>query len=65
MLNELKAMSIRIGDVFTLNDSLGDFERGEEVTVRNVKFSGEDKVVTLVNAKGVKDIFYFDKNDEV
>jgi len=65
LINELKAMHLRVGDVFTMNASLGNFKQGEEVTVKSIKPSGEDIVVTLSNSKGVKDVFYFDKNDEV
>jgi hypothetical protein len=64
LINEVKAISLNIGDTFNMSDSLGKFEKGEEVIVRNIEESGEDVVVTLSNGK-VTDTFYFDKNDEI
>jgi len=65
LINEVKAVSLSIGDTFVMSDSLGEFKKGEEVTVNDIQESGEDFVVTLSNVKGVKDTFYFDKNDEI
>ena len=64
LINEVKAISLNVGDTFTMSDSLGKFKKGEEVTVRNIEPSGEDVVMTLSNGK-VTDEFYFDKNDEI
>jgi hypothetical protein len=64
LINEIKAISLNIGDTFNMSDSLGKFEKGEEVTVKDIEPSGEDVVVTLSNGKAT-DTFYFDKNDEI
>lgn len=62
-LNEVKAISVKVGDTFKMSDELGEFKRGEEVTVIDVEPSGEDIVVTLRNESGKTDTFYFDKSD--
>ena len=65
LINELKAMYLNVGDVFTMSADLGNFTEGEQVTVENIEPSGEDVVVTLLNDKGVTDTFYFDKDEEI
>lgn len=65
LLNELKAMSLNVGEDFTISADLGNFVKGEQVTVQKKRFSGEDVVLTLINDKGVTDTFYFDKDDEI
>jgi hypothetical protein len=65
LINEVKAMSLNIGDTFTMSDDLGNFKKGEEVTVDDIKISGMDFVVTLSNKNGNTDTFYFDRDDEI
>lgn len=65
LINEIKAMSLNIGDTFIMSNSLGKFKKGEEVTVNDIEPSGEDVVVTLINNNKIIDTFYFDKNDEI
>ena len=65
LINELKAMYLNVGDVFTMSADLGKFTKGEQVTVKNIESSGEDVVVTLVNDEGTTDTFYFDKDEEI
>ena len=65
LINELKAMYLNAGDVFTMSADLGKFTKDEQVTVKNIEPSGEDVVVTLINDEGTTDTFYFDKDDEI
>jgi hypothetical protein len=65
LINELKAMYLNVGDVFTMSADLGKFTKGEQVTAKNIEPSGEDVVVTLVNDEGTTDTFYFDKDEEI
>jgi hypothetical protein len=65
LINELKAMYLNVGDVFTMSADLGNFTEGEQVTVENIEPSGEDVVVTLTNNEGATDTFYFDKDEEI
>jgi hypothetical protein len=65
LINELKAMYLNVGDVFTMSADLGNFTEGEQVTVENIESSGEDVVVTLTNNEGATDTFYFDKDEEI
>lgn len=62
-LNEVKAISIKVGNIFTLSGDIGKFHKGEKVTVDNIKPSGNDIELSLSNETGVKDVFYMDKND--
>ena len=64
LLNEIKALSIRTGDTFTLVGDIGYFKKGDEVTVDQVRPVGEDVELHLSNQNGLTDTFYLDKNDE-
>lgn len=65
LISEIKAVQIKVGDTFNMSDDLGNFKRGEEVTVDSVELSGMDFVVTLSNNNGVTDTFYLDRDDEI
>ena len=64
LINEVKAISIKIGNTFTLSGEIGKFKKGEVVTVDDVRSSGNDIELHLSNNKGVTDTFYLDRNDE-
>lgn len=65
LINEVKAIQIKKGNTFVLSDDLGNFKKGEEITVINVEKSAEDFIVTMKNDKGIKDTFYLDKDDDI
>ena len=65
LINEIKAVQIKVGNTFNMSDDLGNFKKGEEVTVDDVELSGMDFVITLSNKEGVTDTFYLDRDDEI
>jgi hypothetical protein len=65
LINEVKAVQIRVGNTFNIADDLGKFKKGEEVTVDNVQQSAMDFIVTVSNKAGDKDTFYLDRDDEI
>ena len=65
LINEVKAVQIRVGNTFNLADDLGKFKKGEEVTVNDVQQSAMDFIVTVSNKAGDKDTFYLDRDDEI
>jgi hypothetical protein len=65
LINEIKAVQIKVGNTFNMSDDLGKFKKGEEVTVDDVQNSAMDIIVTLSNNKGVTDTFYLDRDDEI
>lgn len=64
ILNEIKAINIKIGDTFTISNSIGKFNEGDKVTVDDVRSFGDDIELHLSDEDGNKDTFYLDKNDE-
>lgn len=65
LINEVKAVQIRVGNTFNIADDLGKFKKGEEVTVDNIQQSAMDFIVTVSNQAGDKDTFYLDRDDEI
>jgi predicted PolB exonuclease-like 3'-5' exonuclease len=65
LINEVKAISIRVGDTFTLSGDLGKFKKGEEINIDNVQQSAMDFIVTVSNKTGDTDTFYLDRDDEI
>ena len=65
LINEVKAIQIKVGSTFNLADDLGKFKKGEEVTVDSVENSAMDFIVTMSNKDGVTDTFYLDRDDEI
>jgi hypothetical protein len=63
-LNEVAATQIKIGSQFTLSSDLGKFLKGENITVLDIRPSGNDIVIEFMNEQGDKDRFYLDKNDD-
>ena len=65
LINEVKAVQIKVGNTFKISYDLGKFKKGEEVTVDDVELSGMDFIVTLSNSNGITDTFYLDRDDEI
>jgi hypothetical protein len=65
LINEVKAVQIRVGNTFNLADDLGKFKKGEEVTVNDGQQSAMDFIVTVSNKAGDKDTLYLDRDDEI
>lgn len=63
-LNEVKATSIKVGKTFTLSNDIGKFVKGDQITVKDIKKSGEDVELHMSNQHGDEDVFYIDKNDD-
>lgn len=64
LLNEIKAISIRTGDTFALNGDIGQFKKGDKVTIDQVRPVGADVELHISNQNGLTDTFYLDKNDD-
>jgi hypothetical protein len=64
LINEVKAISLKIGQTFTLSGEIGNFKKGETVTVDDVRPFGNDVELHLSNDNGVTDTFYLDRNDD-
>jgi hypothetical protein len=63
-LSEIKAISIKVSDVFTLSGEIGNFKKGDKVTVDQIRPIGNDIKLHLSNDKGVTDTFYIDRDDD-
>lgn len=63
-INEIKAISIQVGQTFTLSGDIGKFKKGEKVKVKEKKMYGDDIKLVLIDSQGVTDDFYLDKNDD-
>jgi hypothetical protein len=63
-LDEIKAISIKAGEKFTLSGDIGNFKKGDEVTVDSIEPNGDDIQLHLSNDQGIKDTFYLDKDDD-
>jgi hypothetical protein len=64
ILDEIKAINIKIGDTFTVSNSIGKFNEGDKVTVDDVRSFGNDIELHLSNEEGDKDTFYLDRDDD-
>jgi hypothetical protein len=64
LINEVKAISISVGDTFTLSGDIGKFKEKEQVTVDKVRPFGNDIELHLSNEKGDTDTFYLDRDDD-
>lgn len=60
LLNELK---ITKGETLTISANIGNFKKGDKVTVTQVNPNGDDVEIHLRNKKGIKDVFYMDESD--
>jgi len=63
-INEIKAVSIQVGQIFTLSGDIGKFKKGEKIKVKEKKMYGDDIKLILINSQGITDDFYLDKNDD-
>lgn len=62
LLNEIK---ITKGESLTISANIGNFKKGDEVTVTDIVPNGDDIELHLRNSKGVKDVLYMDKTDSL
>lgn len=62
LLNEVK---ITKGESLTISANIGNFKKGDEVTVTDIRPNGDDIELHLRNSKGVKDVLYMDKTDSL
>jgi hypothetical protein len=60
-----KTLGIKPGQVFTLNENLGKFKKGDKIMVEQIKILQEDVEVIFKGKKGARDNFFFDKNDRI
>jgi hypothetical protein len=64
-LNEIKAMSISVGDTYTLAGDLGKFKQGETVEILKVRPTNNPDELQIIMYNGkVKDDFYISKDDD-
>lgn len=63
LLQEIKAVSLKPKKQYTLVEGLGNFKKGDRVTINEVKHLDNDVEVHFINESGIQDTFYFDKND--
>lgn len=61
----LKESKITKGDEITLTMPIGNFKKGDQLTVIDVKPNGDDIEVHLQNSKGIKDVLYMDKTENL
>lgn len=64
MIKEEKASEFKAGQKFTMTSDLGNFKKGDEVTVNKVVPMGNDIEVHLQSGDK-KDVFYLDKEDTI
>jgi hypothetical protein len=64
MLREILSMNIKVGSTYTLNSDLGNFKKGDKVTIMNKIPFGDDWKIIMSNEEGIKDDFIIDKDDE-
>lgn len=62
-LNEVKNTSLNTKQTFILSESLGNFNKGDKVEIKEMKVTGDEIELHLSNNKGISDTFYLDKND--
>lgn len=61
----LKESKITKGDEITLTMPIGNFKKDDQLTVIDIKPNGDDIEVHLQNNKGIKDILYMDKTENL
>ena len=63
-IHELKASSIRVGDIFVLKNQIGNFNEGDEVEVIGIRRSKDPSEIQIILYNGkIKDTFYVDISD--
>ena len=63
-LEEIKTSQINVDDIFTLNDDIGLFKKGDKVRVKDKGVYGNDVKLILSNDQGITDEFILDINDD-
>jgi hypothetical protein len=60
-----KILGMNVGQKFILSNDLGNFKKGEEIIVESIKVAGLDVEVNFKNKNGIKDNYFFDKEDRI
>ena len=60
----VSAAHIKDGDTFTVAGSMGNFVKGDKVTVTKIEAYGNDIRIYMTSDSGVKDFIIVDKNDD-
>ena len=60
----VSAAHIKDGDTFTVASGMGNFVKGDKVTVTKIEAYGNDIRIYMVSDSGVKDFIIVDKNDD-
>ena len=62
-LNEVKNTPLKKKETFILSESLGKFNKGDIIQVKEMKVIENDIELHLINNYGISDTFYLDKED--
>jgi hypothetical protein len=60
----VSAAHIKDGDTFTVASGMGNFSKGDKVTVTKIEAYGNDIRIYMTSDSGVKDFIIVDKNDD-
>jgi hypothetical protein len=60
----VSAAHIKDGDTFTVAGGMGNFVKGDKVTVTKIEAYGNDIRIYMTSDSGVKDFIIVDKNDD-
>jgi hypothetical protein len=60
----VSAAHIKDGDTFTVASGMGNFVKGDKVTVTRIEAYGNDIRIYMISNSGVKDFIIVDKNDD-
>jgi hypothetical protein len=60
----VSAAYIKDGDTFTVAGGMGNFVKGDKVTVTKIEAYGNDIRIYMTSDSGVKDFIIVDKNDD-
>jgi len=62
-LNEVKNTPLKKKETFILSESLGKFNKGDIIQIKEMKVIENDIELYLINNYGISDTFYLDKED--
>jgi len=62
-LNEVKNTPLKKKETFILSESLGKFNKGDIIQIKEMKVIENDIELHLINNYGISDTFYLDKED--
>ena len=65
MIQTLNEIKLSKGETFKLISNIGNFKKGDKVTIDDIKTTKTDIELHMSNSKGVKDIFYMDTNETI